>query len=651
MAKSESEVCNEHVEKEFTEDEDSSTECCVTDDSEDDPTYDILEKTRSSLSKMSLKKSKSRTSKVKDSTGKTKLDFEEVKMAELDEVDAKSFENVEKIIQAGQLEKLKIDQCKVYLRKHGLRLTGNKDVLIERIREHLGIINGGGEQKYPASTFVLNCKGDACTGDVVMFEQNVYEMYNVASRSATGPPCGTRIVAGRIVKESYGAAKQQHTFTIEVLWSKGMKPLPPLHPLLIKGRNLYRLKTLRQKWTDEVERSRVLLEKHSRGSLARSSRETRVQKKEMRKVLREQRGTRINTIHKENQHPQPNPVQPNNCRQETIQTQNPHKPVDSAIQPNRILTQINEQRNSRTQPNLIKPQMNNIPGWQTSSVNLIKIQISNASQRWWGNITEVDKHENTAKDHHKQPATSNVASRNPLQSPSRQHVDIAKDHQSYAQSYPSLNSPPRSPLHHFPRKDQSGHIQNNPNGYVHKQPLASSDIPHRSPMREPAHIANDHQSYVQSYPSLNCRPQSPLHHLSNKDQLGHIQKNDYVRGQPLPSSPPRSPLRAPTLQQQCRFYAQGRCTYGDTCKFLHEYRREQSLHVPPRSPLRHFPGRDNPCPVQQYRSGYIHKQPSSSLTSPPRSPMRQQVCHYFPDGNCRRGNYCKFLHVNRREQR
>ncbi|KDO39177.1 hypothetical protein CISIN_1g0392731mg, partial [Citrus sinensis] len=62
----------------------------------------------------------------------------------------------------------------------------------------------------------------------------------------SGPPCGKRIVAGRIVKESYGAAKQQHTFTIEVLWSKGEKPLPPLRPLLIKGRNLYRLKTLRQ---------------------------------------------------------------------------------------------------------------------------------------------------------------------------------------------------------------------------------------------------------------------------------------------------------------------------------------------------------------------------------------------------------------------
>ncbi|KAK9228903.1 hypothetical protein WN944_021860 [Citrus x changshan-huyou] len=89
-------------------------------------------------------------------------------------------------------------------------------------------------------------EGDTCTGDVVMIEQNVYKMFNIAACSASGPPYGKRIVAGRIVKESYGAAKQQHTFTIEVLWSKGEKPLPPLHPLLIKGRNLYHLKTLRQ---------------------------------------------------------------------------------------------------------------------------------------------------------------------------------------------------------------------------------------------------------------------------------------------------------------------------------------------------------------------------------------------------------------------
>lgn len=41
----------------------------------------------------------------------------------------------------GQMEKLKVDQCKVYLRKYGLRLTGKKDTLIGRIREHLEYVN------------------------------------------------------------------------------------------------------------------------------------------------------------------------------------------------------------------------------------------------------------------------------------------------------------------------------------------------------------------------------------------------------------------------------------------------------------------------------------------------------------------------------
>lgn len=188
----------------------------------------------------------------------------------------------------GLLEKLKVDECKLYLRKNGLRLTGNKDTLMQRIKEHLEILNGG-EKKYPPSSFVLNCKGDACTGDVVLFEQNIYEMFNIASRSASGPSCGKRIVAGRIVKESYGAAKQQHTFTIEVLWSKGEKPLPPLYPLLIKGRNLYRLKTVRQKWEDEAKRQKILMEKHSRGSLARADREARIKEKEQRKKFKENR--------------------------------------------------------------------------------------------------------------------------------------------------------------------------------------------------------------------------------------------------------------------------------------------------------------------------------------------------------------------------
>ncbi|XP_058743759.1 zinc finger CCCH domain-containing protein 62-like [Vicia villosa] len=248
----------------------------------------MLEETHRSFSNLSLRNNAK--NRIVDDKGMatTEMSSEVVKIGAVS-VDDESFELVQKLIKDGLLEKLKVDQCKVYLKKNGLRLTGNKDILIQRIKEHQEIINSGGEKKYPPHSFVLNCKGDACTGDVVLFEQNVYEMFNIASRSASGPPCGTRIVAGRIVKESYGAAKQQHTFTIEVLWSKGEKPLPPLHPLLIKGRNLYRLKTLRQRWEDEEKRRNMLMEKHSRGFVARADREARIQEKELRKSMKENR--------------------------------------------------------------------------------------------------------------------------------------------------------------------------------------------------------------------------------------------------------------------------------------------------------------------------------------------------------------------------
>ncbi|KAI7728159.1 hypothetical protein M8C21_013175 [Ambrosia artemisiifolia] len=258
------------------------------DDSQQDPTFHLLQHTQSKFSHLSINKnSRSRPPMELDEDADC---IEAPAAPTLDANEEKSFEILQNIIQGGQVEKLKVEQCKLYLRRHGLRLTGKKDILIHRIKEHLSIVNGEGEHKYPASSFVMNCKGDACTGDVVMFEQNVYEMFSIASRSATGPPCGQRTVAGRIVKESYGAAKQQHTFTIEVLWSKGTKPLPPLHPLLIKGRNLYRLKTMRQRWEDESERHKILSEKHARGNVARTNRETRLHEKEINKTLRASKG-------------------------------------------------------------------------------------------------------------------------------------------------------------------------------------------------------------------------------------------------------------------------------------------------------------------------------------------------------------------------
>ncbi|KAL5728524.1 hypothetical protein ACHQM5_001597 [Ranunculus cassubicifolius] len=532
MAKTKAQLLKQ-TEEDYTEIEDSSTE-----DDQTDPTFDILEETRSSLSRLSLKKSNSRVAKVKESDKKRKLDFdsEEVEIPVFDEADQKSFEIVEKIIQVGLLEKLKVDQCKVYLRKYGLRLTGKKDILMERIREHLGIINGGGEQKYPASSFVMNCKGDACTGDVVMFEQNVYEMYNIASRSASGPPCGTRVVAGRIVKESYGAAKQQHTFTIEVLWSKGEKPLPPLHPLLIKGRNLYRLQTMRQKWDDEAERSRVLLEKHSRGSLARSSRDSRIQEKESRKMLREQRAMRnmSSTNNKENQQqslsnpakrnysqqppilthrpqnpivpPIPNAVKPSHSQPQVVLTQRPQNPVPPSIQPNRILTEINHRSNLNPQQSLIKPQMNSIP--------------QQSSRPWWGNATH------DPPQYQIKPVINSSLPSSPLRG---SMISLHK-------------SPSRGPI---PRQVCNYYLQR------------------RCNYGDSCKFLHDDSRRDQSF---NSPPRSPMRHYQGNDNVRiRNHPNVYVNNRPA------SPMR----REPCKHFAFNRCYYGDNCKFSHAQQNER----------------------------------------------------------------------------
>ncbi|KAL2531873.1 Ubiquitinyl hydrolase 1 [Abeliophyllum distichum] len=171
------------------------------------------------------------------------------------------------------LQELNLIECKAYLRRHGLRLSGTKAECIERIKEHWRIKDRDCEALYPRSSFTIDCTGDVCKGDVVLFNQKVYKNFDKMTRR--GSPLGRRTVVGRIVKENYGAAKQQHTFTVEVLWSKGTKKLPPLFPLLVKGRNLYKLRTFRQRWNNEKKRLNVLGEKHKRGAAARSARAMR----------------------------------------------------------------------------------------------------------------------------------------------------------------------------------------------------------------------------------------------------------------------------------------------------------------------------------------------------------------------------------------
>ncbi|CAD6205023.1 unnamed protein product [Miscanthus lutarioriparius] len=240
----------EEVESDYGEesDVDSLAGLCDLDaGSDEDPTFDpdadgdleVEAVLRARMSRMSISASarKGRKGTVVPKMGKEETDL---------------LVMVDKLMQDGQLEKLKVYECKAYLWMHKLRLTGKKEVLLNRIREHIEVKNDG-EVKHPVPSFVLNCKGDACKGDVVMFEQNIYRREKGAPREVKGRLCGQRTNAGRIIKESYGAAKQQHTFN---------------------------------PWPDEEERNRVIQEKHERGFLARKSRAARIHEKETERLAR-----------------------------------------------------------------------------------------------------------------------------------------------------------------------------------------------------------------------------------------------------------------------------------------------------------------------------------------------------------------------------
>jgi hypothetical protein len=121
-----------------------------------------------------------------------------------------------------------------------------------------------------ADLFKYNCTGDACEGDVILFTETVWGgSYRKPYR------VGERTIAARIVRDSYGSAKQQHTFTLDVIWSDGTEPLPVGVQTRRKGRNVYRNGTCRLAWPDESQRETVLADKHRRGAAARNARAMR----------------------------------------------------------------------------------------------------------------------------------------------------------------------------------------------------------------------------------------------------------------------------------------------------------------------------------------------------------------------------------------
>lgn len=116
----------------------------------------------------------------------------------------------------------------------------------------------------------IDCTGDAAAGDTVRFTESVF-----------GGPCrkpkflGEREVVALVLRDSYGADKQQHTFSLRIISSSGYDPLAPGRETRRKGRNLYRNGTQRLAWDNEAARRAALDDKHERGDSARAARRGR----------------------------------------------------------------------------------------------------------------------------------------------------------------------------------------------------------------------------------------------------------------------------------------------------------------------------------------------------------------------------------------
>jgi len=120
------------------------------------------------------------------------------------------------------------------------------------------------------SNFNIHATGDVVTGDTIEFSEGVF------GGSFRRPKyIGERKIQAKVIKDSYGLEKQQHTFTLEVIKSSGEDAIVEGKKIRRKGRNVYRNGTMRIAWKDERERKLALNDKHGRGDCARSERELR----------------------------------------------------------------------------------------------------------------------------------------------------------------------------------------------------------------------------------------------------------------------------------------------------------------------------------------------------------------------------------------
>ena len=113
--------------------------------------------------------------------------------------------------------------------------------------------------------FSIGCTGDVVVGDRILFKEATFTGSYHKPRFA-----GYRTIAAKVLKDSYGKQRAQHTFTLQVIDSEGTTPIEPGKIIKRKGRNVYKQGTKREPWPNEDQRAFALDEKHVRGFNAKN---------------------------------------------------------------------------------------------------------------------------------------------------------------------------------------------------------------------------------------------------------------------------------------------------------------------------------------------------------------------------------------------
>ena len=95
----------------------------------------------------------------------------------------------------------------------------------------------------------LNCTGDVVTGDCIRWTEAVFTGSHRRPKFA-----GERTIEAEVVADSYGHAKQQHTFSLMVVRAEGTSVPEPGSRIRRKGRNIYRNGCNRTAWENEAAR-------------------------------------------------------------------------------------------------------------------------------------------------------------------------------------------------------------------------------------------------------------------------------------------------------------------------------------------------------------------------------------------------------------